>query len=240
MPLIREAIANGELFRAHAFEHACAVNDIEHRHDQGQASVDQRSGRTDEPDHQGSHRQALPLRRATTNSAGISPTSSPPTTSAAGSRPSRASPPTSSSAEPGQPSPTLHIKSAPSNAGTKHLGRSGDRQIGVQAVDDLALRRVASRTRSLLAFSLDRRPSISPCNASRVRSLPGILLLMGAPPCFDRHPPAEVETRHLKGCTSSQFPSNLRTSPVNSADDLRLSGLIGRVQQHGVCYTAII
>ena len=31
MPLIREAMANGELFRAHAFEYACARNDIEHR-----------------------------------------------------------------------------------------------------------------------------------------------------------------------------------------------------------------
>ena len=31
VPLIKEAIANGELFRAHAFEYACAKNDIEHR-----------------------------------------------------------------------------------------------------------------------------------------------------------------------------------------------------------------
>lgn len=31
MPLIKEAIANGERFRAHAFEYACATNDIEHR-----------------------------------------------------------------------------------------------------------------------------------------------------------------------------------------------------------------
>ena len=31
VPLITEAIANGELFRAHAFELACARNDIEHR-----------------------------------------------------------------------------------------------------------------------------------------------------------------------------------------------------------------
>ena len=31
VPLIREAIATGEPFRAHAFEHACATNDIEHR-----------------------------------------------------------------------------------------------------------------------------------------------------------------------------------------------------------------
>ena len=31
VPLIREAMASGELFRAHAFEYACARNDIEHR-----------------------------------------------------------------------------------------------------------------------------------------------------------------------------------------------------------------
>jgi hypothetical protein len=31
VPLIREAIANGELFRAHAFEYACAISDIDHR-----------------------------------------------------------------------------------------------------------------------------------------------------------------------------------------------------------------
>lgn len=31
VPLIKEALANGEIFRAHAFEYACATNDIEHR-----------------------------------------------------------------------------------------------------------------------------------------------------------------------------------------------------------------
>jgi transposase len=31
VPLIKDAIANGEIFRAHAFELACARNDIEHR-----------------------------------------------------------------------------------------------------------------------------------------------------------------------------------------------------------------
>lgn len=31
VPLIKEAIANGEIFRAHAFEYTCARNDIEHR-----------------------------------------------------------------------------------------------------------------------------------------------------------------------------------------------------------------
>jgi transposase InsO family protein len=30
-PLIKAAIARGELFRAHAFEHACAQNDVDHR-----------------------------------------------------------------------------------------------------------------------------------------------------------------------------------------------------------------
>jgi hypothetical protein len=31
VPLIKEAMANGERFWAHAFEHACARNDIDHR-----------------------------------------------------------------------------------------------------------------------------------------------------------------------------------------------------------------
>lgn len=31
VPLIKEAITNGELFRAHAFEYTCARNDIDHR-----------------------------------------------------------------------------------------------------------------------------------------------------------------------------------------------------------------
>lgn len=35
MPLIKEAIANGERFWAHAFEYACATNDIEHRTTKG-------------------------------------------------------------------------------------------------------------------------------------------------------------------------------------------------------------
>jgi hypothetical protein len=30
-PLIKEAIARGEIFRAHSFELACAQNDIDHR-----------------------------------------------------------------------------------------------------------------------------------------------------------------------------------------------------------------
>jgi hypothetical protein len=49
-----------------------------------QPSLDQRPGRADEPHHQGRHRQALSLRRATPSSNGTSPTSSPPTTSAVG------------------------------------------------------------------------------------------------------------------------------------------------------------
>ncbi len=35
MPLIKEAIANGERFWAHAFEYTCATNDIEHRTTKG-------------------------------------------------------------------------------------------------------------------------------------------------------------------------------------------------------------
>ncbi len=31
MPLIKEAIANGDRFWAHAFEYACPTNDIEYR-----------------------------------------------------------------------------------------------------------------------------------------------------------------------------------------------------------------
>src|SRR5262249_16587478 len=47
--------------------------------------------------------------RAMTNSASISPTSSPPTTSAAGSKPSRGSRPTSSFARPGLPAPNASL-----------------------------------------------------------------------------------------------------------------------------------
>src|SRR5690606_28765311 len=45
VPLIKEAIANGEPFRAHAFEYACARNDIEHRTDRAKTPLDQRPGR---------------------------------------------------------------------------------------------------------------------------------------------------------------------------------------------------
>ena len=71
---------------------------------QDQASVDQRSGRTHEPDDQGSHRQALSLRQPSAAPAATSPTSSTPTISADVSRPSRASRPTNSSAKAGQKS----------------------------------------------------------------------------------------------------------------------------------------
>ena len=74
-------------------------------HDQGEASLDQRTGRKDEPYHQGGHRQTLPLRQPRAASKPISPTSSQPTISVADSRPSRASHPTNSSANTGQPSP---------------------------------------------------------------------------------------------------------------------------------------
>lgn len=95
VPLIKEAIASGEIFRAHAFEYACARNDIEHRttkarHPWTNGQVE-RMNRT--------IKDATVKRfyyEATTNSAPISPTSSPPTTSPAGSRPSRVSRPTSS------------------------------------------------------------------------------------------------------------------------------------------------
>ena len=61
VPLIREAIANGELFRAHAFE--LRLRQERHRapHDQAEASMDQRPGRAHEPHHQGRDRQALLL-----------------------------------------------------------------------------------------------------------------------------------------------------------------------------------
>lgn len=80
VPLIKEAIANRERFRAHAFECTCATNDIEHRTTTGIRTPLSSASTT----------------RNTTNSASISPTSLPPTTSAAGSRHSRASPHTNS------------------------------------------------------------------------------------------------------------------------------------------------
>lgn len=51
VPLIREAIANGELFRTHAFEYVCATNDIEHRTTKAKHSWTN-GRREDEPNHQ--------------------------------------------------------------------------------------------------------------------------------------------------------------------------------------------
>ena len=64
VPLIKEAIANGERFRAH-FELACAQNDIEHRltkprHPWTNGQVERMNR------HQGRDRQALPLRQPRT------------------------------------------------------------------------------------------------------------------------------------------------------------------------------
>ena len=50
VPLIKEAIANSELFRAHAFELACARNDIDHR--------------TTKPKHPWTNGQSLPRTRS--------------------------------------------------------------------------------------------------------------------------------------------------------------------------------
>jgi len=61
VPLIREAIANGEPFRANAFEYTCAQNDIDHRTTKAITSVDQRPSRAHEPHDQGGDRQALLL-----------------------------------------------------------------------------------------------------------------------------------------------------------------------------------
>ncbi len=69
------------------FEHACASKRHRASPHQAQASLDQWPGRAHEPHHQGSDRQALPLRQPRPASKHISPTSSPPTTSPGGSRP---------------------------------------------------------------------------------------------------------------------------------------------------------
>jgi transposase InsO family protein len=61
VPLIKEAIANGELFWAHAFELACARNDIDHRTTKVKHPWTNGTGRTNEPNHQGRNRQALLL-----------------------------------------------------------------------------------------------------------------------------------------------------------------------------------
>ncbi len=105
VPLIKEAIANDERFRAHSFELACAQNDIEHR--------------LTKPRHPWTNGQVERMNRtikdatvsattttATNSSGSTSATSSPPTTSAAGSRPSKASHPTKPSAKHGRKNPT--------------------------------------------------------------------------------------------------------------------------------------
>jgi hypothetical protein len=100
VPLIREAIANGELCRTHAFELACARNDIEYR--------------TTKAKHPWTNGQVERMNRtikdatvkrfyytSTTSSGNTSRTSSRPTTSAADSRRSKASHRSSSSARHG-------------------------------------------------------------------------------------------------------------------------------------------
>src|ERR1700735_191986 len=61
VPDIKAALEAGELVWAHAFEYACAQNDIDHRLTKAQAPVDQRASRKNEPHHQGRDRQTLLL-----------------------------------------------------------------------------------------------------------------------------------------------------------------------------------
>jgi hypothetical protein len=68
--LIREAINRGEIFRAHAFEYACAQKPHRAPTDQALPSVDQRPGREDEPNAEGSHCPAFPLRHPRTAASG--------------------------------------------------------------------------------------------------------------------------------------------------------------------------
>ena len=58
---IQQAIKNGELFRAHAFELACARANIQHRLTNAPPPLDQRPGRAHEPHAQGSHCAHLSL-----------------------------------------------------------------------------------------------------------------------------------------------------------------------------------
>ena len=95
-PLIKEAMARGEIFRAHSFELACAQNDIDHR--------------LTKPHHPWTNGQVERINRTLKDATvrhyydthdqlrGHRGTSSPLTTSPAGSRPCAASPPTSTSA----------------------------------------------------------------------------------------------------------------------------------------------
>ena len=97
---IKEMIASRRLFHAHAFEYACALNDVDHR--------------LTKPKHPWTNGQVERMNRTlkdatvkryfyepTISCELICATSSTPTTSREGSRPSEASPLTSSSAKPG-------------------------------------------------------------------------------------------------------------------------------------------
>ena len=53
---IKAMIERKEPFWAHAFDVACARNDIDHRLTKAQTSLDQRPGRANEPHNQGCHR----------------------------------------------------------------------------------------------------------------------------------------------------------------------------------------
>ena len=132
MPLIKEAIANGELFRAHAFEFACARNDIEHRttkakHPWTNGQVE-RMNRTIKDAtvkrfYYESHDQlrrhladfvsAYNFGRRLKTLKGLTPYEFICKAWASTAR-------------------TLHAQSAPANAGTKHLGGGGQFSLGVQ------------------------------------------------------------------------------------------------------------
>jgi hypothetical protein len=60
---IRQMITGKEPFRAHAFEYACALTDIDHRLTRPKHPWTNGPGRAHESHHQGRHRQAVPLRR---------------------------------------------------------------------------------------------------------------------------------------------------------------------------------
>ena len=74
-------------YRLHMFDHASAQTWYRAPPHQTEPSLDQRSGRADEPHPQGSHRSALSLPRPTSNYESTSKPSSTPTTSLSASRP---------------------------------------------------------------------------------------------------------------------------------------------------------
>ena len=86
-PLIKEAIARGELFRAHAFELRLRPERHRASPDQAKPPVDQWSGRADEPHPQGRDRQTLSLRQPRPAPAAPERFRARPTTSPDGSRP---------------------------------------------------------------------------------------------------------------------------------------------------------